>query len=75
MKNSPEAIQRVEVHEYVKNLAVETFFEKLNRLNSEELICKELDKVDTYLDMGNKDISPLQIIRQFLQELISISMI
>ena len=65
MKNSPEAIQRVEVHEYVKNLAVETFFEKLNRLNSEELICKELDKVDTYLDMGNKDISPLQIIRQF----------
>ena len=65
MKSSPEAIQRVEVHEYVKNLAAETFFEKLNRLNSEELICKELDKVDTYLDMGNKDISPLQVIRQF----------
>lgn len=65
MKSSPEAIQRVEVHEYVKNLAAETFFEKLNRLNSEELICKELDKVDAYLDMGNKDISPLQVIRQF----------
>jgi hypothetical protein len=65
MKTSSEVIQRIEVHEYVKNLSQETFFEKLNRLNSEELICKELDKVDTSLDMGNKDISPLQVIRQF----------
>ena len=65
MKSSNEVIQRIEVHEYVKNLSQETFFEKLNRLNSEELICKELDKVDTSLDMGNKDISPLQVIRQF----------
>ena len=65
MKTSYEAIQRIEVHEYVKNLSQETFFEKLNRLNSEELICNELDKVGTTLDMGNKDISPLQVIRQF----------
>ena len=65
MKNSSEVIQRIELHEYVKNLSQETFFEKLNRLNSEELICKELDKVDTSLDMVNKDISPLQVIRQF----------
>ena len=65
MKSSNEAIQRIEVHEYVKNLSQETFFEKLNRLNSEELICKELDKIDTTLDMGNYDISPLQVIRQF----------
>lgn len=65
MKTSNEAIQRIEVHEYVKNLSQETFFEKLNRLNSEELICKELDKIDTTLDMGNYDISPLQVIRQF----------
>lgn len=65
MKSSNEAIQRIEVHEYVKNLAEETFFEKLNRLNSEELICKELDKIDTSLDMGNTDITPLQVIRQF----------
>lgn len=65
IKSSKEAIQRIEVHKYVKNLSEETFFEKLNRLNSEELICKELDKVNTSLDMGNKDISPLQVIRQF----------
>lgn len=65
MKSSSEAIQRIEVHEYVKNLSEETFFEKLNRLNSEELICKELDKVDTNLDMTNTDISHLQVIRQF----------
>lgn len=65
MKNSTEVLQRVEVHEYVKNIAAETFFEKLNRLNSEELICKELDRVDMSLDMGNKDITPLQVIRQF----------
>ena len=65
MKSSYETIQRIEVHEYVKNLSQETFFEKLNRLNSEELICNELEKVGTTLDMGNKDISPLQVIRQF----------
>ena len=66
MRNSTEAIQRIEVHEYVKNLSQETFFEKLNRLNSEELICKELDKIGTTLEItGNNDISPLQIIRQF----------
>ena len=65
MKKSNEAVQCIEVHEYVKNLSEETFFEKLNRLNSEELICRELDRVDTSLDMGNKDISPLQVIRQF----------
>lgn len=65
MKSSNEVVQRIEVHEYVKNLSDETFFEKLNRLNSEELICRELDKVETSLEMGNKEISPLQIIRQF----------
>ena len=65
MKTSDGTIQRIEVHEYVKNLSQETFFEKLNRLNSEDLICKELDKVGMTLDMGNKDISPLQVIRQF----------
>ncbi len=65
MKSTTEAIQRVEVHEYVKDLTAETFFEKLNRLNSEELISRELDKIDTSLDMGNKEITPLQVIRQF----------
>lgn len=65
IKTSSEGIQRIEVHEYVKNLSEETFFEKLNRLNSEELICKELDKVGTTLNISNKDITPLQIIRQF----------
>lgn len=65
MKMSNEAVQRIEVHEYVKSLSQETFFEKLNRLNSEDLICKELDKVGITLDIGNKDISPLQVIRQF----------
>lgn len=66
MRTSNEAIQRIELHEYVKNISQETFFEKLNRLNSEELICKELEKIDVKLEMsGNKDISPLQVIRQF----------
>ena len=65
MKSSTSPIQRIEVHEYVQNLAEETFFEKLNRLNSEELICKELEKIDTSLDMGNNEITPLQVIRQF----------
>lgn len=60
-----DSIQRIEVHEYVKNIEKETFFEKLNRLNSEELIIRELNNIEVSLEMGDKETSPLQVIRQF----------
>ena len=66
VKNSSDGlIQRIELHEYVKNITEETFFEKLNRLNSEELIIKELAKHSTSLETGDKEITTLQVLRQF----------
>lgn len=38
-------VQRIELHEYVENLMEETFFEKLNRLDSTESIARELQSV------------------------------
>ncbi|MCQ2163596.1 MAG: DUF87 domain-containing protein [Bacteroidales bacterium] len=37
-----EVVQRIEIHEYVDNILNETFYEKLNRLNSDERIISEL---------------------------------
>lgn len=38
-----QAVQRIELHEYVANLTKETFFEKLNRLNTADAIMRELE--------------------------------
>ena len=37
-----QVVQRIELHEYVGNLTKETFFEKLNRLNTTDAIMREL---------------------------------
>jgi len=37
-----EGVQRIELHEYVEDLSTETFFEKLNRLDSNDTIDREL---------------------------------
>lgn len=55
-------VQCVEIHEYVDNLLVETFFERLNRLNSDDLIVKELEKIKESID--SKDYTAHEIIRQ-----------
>lgn len=39
-------VQRVSLHEYVDNILTESFYEKLNRLNSDDKIFRELDKID-----------------------------
>ena len=55
-------VQCVEIHEYVDNLLDETFFERLNRLNSDDLIVKELEKIKESID--SKDYTAHEIVRQ-----------
>ena len=45
-----EGVQRVEIHEYVDNLMEETFFEKLNRLDSIDSITRELESLNLKLE-------------------------
>ena len=43
-------VQRIELHEYVENIMEETFFEKLNRLDSVDSITRELQSVKVSID-------------------------
>lgn len=43
-------VQRIELHEYVDNLMEETFFEKLNRLDSIDAISRELESLNVKLE-------------------------
>lgn len=51
--NKNKAIQRIEIHEYVDDLLRETFFEKLNRLNSDDSIKHCLE--DISIKANDKD--------------------
>ena len=56
-------IQRIELHEYVDNLMEETFFEKLNRLDSMDAISRELESLN--LKMESKgDYTSQEIIHE-----------
>ena len=55
--------QRIELHEYVRSITEETFFERLNRLNSDEKIAREFDQLN--LDIRNDAKYSIQeVIRQ-----------
>ena len=43
-------VQRIELHEYVDNLMEETFFEKLNRLDSVDSITRELQSIKVNIE-------------------------
>ena len=43
-------VQKIELHEYVDNLMEETFFEKLNRLDSIDSITRELESIDLVIE-------------------------
>ena len=45
-----DGVQRIELHEYVDNLMDETFFEKLNRLDSIDSISRELESLNIKLE-------------------------
>jgi DNA phosphorothioation-dependent restriction protein DptH len=47
-------VQRIELHEYVDDLLEESFFEKLNRLASDDLIQIELDKIGQKIEKQDK---------------------
>lgn len=54
-------VQRIELHEYVDNLMEETFFEKLNRLDSIDSITRELQSINIE---SKGDYSSQEIIHQ-----------
>lgn len=54
-------VQRIELHEYVDNILRESFFERLNRLGTNEKIYKELCGIG--LDLSQHDFSVQEIIR------------
>ena len=58
-----EGVQRVEIHEYVDNLMEETFFEKLNRLDSIDSITRELESLNLKLELKGEYTSQ-EIIHQ-----------
>lgn len=49
-KQYSDGVQRIELHEYIDNLMEETFFEKLNRLDSIDAIARELDGLNLKLE-------------------------
>lgn len=62
-KQYSDGVQKIELHEYVDNLMEETFFEKLNRLDSIDAIAREL--VDLNLKLESKgEYTSQEIIHQ-----------
>ena len=49
-KQYSDGVQKIELHEYVDNLMEETFFEKLNRLDSIDAITRELESINLKLE-------------------------
>lgn len=49
-KQYNNGVQRIELHEYVDNLMEETFFEKLNRLDSIDAITRELESLNLKIE-------------------------
>ncbi len=49
-KQYSEGVQKIELHEYVDNLMEETFFEKLNRLDSIDAITREIESLNLKLE-------------------------
>lgn len=56
-------VQRIELHEYVDNLMEETFFEKLNRLDSIDSITRELQSIRVNIE-SKGDYTSQEIIHQ-----------
>lgn len=57
-------VQKIELHEYVDNLMEETFFEKLNRLDSIDAISRELESLNVKIE-SKSEYTSQEIIHQF----------
>ena len=62
-KEISKGVQKIELHEYVKDLMTESFFEKLNRLDSSAAIEEEFKNYDVCLEKKGEYTSQ-DIIRQ-----------
>lgn len=62
-------VQKIELHEYISNLMTETFFEKLNRLVSADLIARELESLDVKIEKKGEYTSQ-EIIRQLFTRVV-----
>ena len=51
IKEYKRGIQKIEIHEYISNLMNETFFERLNRISSTDLILKEIEGLGEKLEI------------------------
>lgn len=63
LRTYSKGVQRIELHEYVDNLMEETFFEKLNRLDSIDAISRELDSLNLKID-SKGDYTSQEIIHE-----------
>lgn len=59
------SVQRIELHEYVDNLMDETFFEKLNRLDSIDSITRELEAIGVKMEIKGEYTSQEMIHQLF----------
>ena len=62
-KQYSDGVQKIELHEYVDNLMEETFFEKLNRLDSIDATTRELESLNLKLELKGQYTSQ-EIIHQ-----------
>ena len=69
MKEYKKGVQRIELHEYIPNLMCETFFEKLNRLVSTDLIVKELEALGEKIEKKGEFTSQ-EIIHQLFSRVV-----
>lgn len=64
-----DGVQKIELHEYISNLMTETFFEKLNRLVSADLIARELESLGVRIEKKGEYTSQ-EIIRQLFTRVV-----
>lgn len=62
-KKYDKGVQRIELHEYVDNIMSETYFEKLNRLNTVDSITRELERYGVKIEQ-NGEYTAQEIIHQ-----------
>ncbi len=62
-KQYAKGVQRIELHEYVTNLMKETFFERINRLNSTDAIIREFEYNNENIE-SKGDYTSQEIIHQ-----------
>ena len=69
LREYKNGVQRIELHEYVQNLMGETYFEKLNRLMSVDMIVRDLDTLGVKIEKRGEYTSQ-EIIHQLFSRVV-----